>query len=483
MSLAAALRAARKLTDRVSSEPLRHVQWTPPQRAFHQQQSKRKLFRAGNQIGKTWAVLAEAIWIASKTHPYQAPRPGPLEIWIICTSWSQSVAIMRKFHQLCPRHLINDRASSNFSVRSGYGKDNPAVVFVDGTIIRFRTTNQGPEALQGSTVHHVVIDEPTSIDIYRELDRRVMRTGGTVSISATPANRDCTWMREMVEDGSILEVHAKLTVANLTPEGEREPLRLLDGTLMDQAWIDEQWRLTPALFAPVVLDGEWDMRPEGVFFDLFDPAIHVNGQARLDPARGEIRLQLGIDYAAAAREYGQTAALLQVQQSIDEHGRKREAVLMLDEVVMPGVATNRAFADKLVAMLSRHGLNWRDLYQPHGDNPVVSRWVQKSNIETMKAIAKRLGIGPNALQPRIRSAKEGRQSSGMVDAGCRYLYAAMADQLFVVHPRCVLTIEAIQTWDYDAHHPAKDRIDAIRYALKPWIFPSGRARGGQLLVG
>ena len=483
MNLSGALVAARRLAQRVEDNPLRWVQWTPPQRAFHELQSKRKLFRAGNQIGKSWAVLAEAIWIASKTHPYQRPRPGPLEIWVVCTSWSQSVAIMRKFRELCPPEYVDDKRSSNFNSRSGYGKDNPAVVFLDGTIIRFRTTNQGPEALQGATIHHVVIDEPTAPDIYRELDRRVMRTGGTISISATPANRDCTWMRDMVTDGAIDEIHARLTVANLTPVGADGPLRLLDGTPMNQAWIDEQWRVTPAMFAPVVLDGEWDMRPEGVFFKSFDPARHVSPLARLNPARGEITWALGIDYSAAQREHGQTAALLQVQSQLDEHGRKREAVLVTDEVVMPGVATNTQFADKMLDMVERHGLRWRDLGKVHGDNPVRSRWGMKSNIETMRAISSRPGVSPRALRPRILKAKDGTQSAGTVSTGCRYLHVAMVHENLVVHPRCSGIIDALQTWDFDPKHPAKDRIDAIRYALKPWIFPYGSSKGPMLRVG
>jgi hypothetical protein len=89
---------------------------------------------------------------------------------------------------------------------------------------------------------------------------------------------------------------------------------------MGQAWIDEQWRVTPAMFAPVVLDGEWDMRPEGVFFKSFDPARHVAAHARLNASRGDITWAIGIDYSAAQREFGQTAALLQVQAQLDEHG-------------------------------------------------------------------------------------------------------------------------------------------------------------------
>lgn len=482
-ALSGLLRAARRVQARVENNPLRWVRWTKPQRLFHQLQAKRKLFRAGNQIGKSWAGLAEAIWIGAKCHPYQAPRPGPLEIWIVCTSWSQSVAIMRKFHDLCPPEYIDARASSNFSFRNGYGKDNPAVIFLDGTVYRFRTTNQGPTALQGATIDHVHIDEPTDIDIYRELDRRVMRTGGTISITATPVNRDCTWLREMVEQGKIEEVHARMEAANFIPEGANDPLYLLDGTPMDQAWIDEQRRNTPAIFAPVVLDGEWDMRPEGVVFEKFDKGRHVSATARLNPQRGPVRWALGIDYSAADRDFGQVAVLAQVQQQTDEHGRKHEAVLVVDSVVMPGIATNTQFADRVLDMLERQGLRWRDVYRVHGDNPVRSRFGIKSNIETMRAIAKRLGVAARSLQPRVRKAKDQTASAGTVTAGVRYLHVAMVERRFAIHPRNKLLIEAFETWDFDPKHPAKDRIDALRYALKPWIFPYGATRGPQLRVG
>jgi hypothetical protein len=257
--------------------------------------------------------------------------------------------------------------------------------------------------------------------------------------------------------------------------GADEPLRLLDGRLMDADWIAEQWRTTPASYAPVVLDGEWETRPEGVFFRNFERARHVQAGARLDPARGRIWRCLGIDYAAAPREYGQTAVLCEVQQQRDPKGRMREAIIVQDAVVMPGVASNPQFATELVRMLERQGVEWRALDHVHGDNPVASRWVEKSNIETMRALARELGVGQHALVPRIRNAKEGRLSSGMLDTGCRYLYEHLADGYLLLHPRCETLAQALETWDYGREHPAKDRIDALRYALKPFIFP----RGGQ----
>ncbi len=483
-ALAELAEATVELAELADREAWRFIRWTPPQDAFHRLRARRKLFRAGNQaIGKTWAGLKEVIWRCEGRHPHYHTRPPPIEAWVVCTSWSQSVAIMKKFHALCPEDQIDHKASSNFSVRSGYGKDNPAVVFHNGSIVRFRTTNQGPTALQGSTVHVVHIDEPTDLEIYRELDRRLTRTGGPILITATPINRDCAWLRDLVEDGVIEEVHARLTVENATPMGSSRPLTTDEGVPMDAAWIAEQWRVTPSVYAPVVLDGEWEMRPEGVFFDVFDADRHVNGAMRLDPDRAPVWWCLGIDYAAAPREYGQTAILAQVQQLPDDKGRIREAILVQDEVVMAGVASNAQFAARVLEMLSRHNIQWRDLKHVYGDNPVASRWVKKSNFETMRALSRELGISQTALRPRILSAKEGRLSSGMVDAGCRYIYENLAEGRCLFHPRAALTIDAFGTWDYGREHPAKDRIDAVRYLLKPFIFPRGRGHRAVVRFG
>lgn len=478
MSLTAIIEATRRIQTRVEANPLDHIQWTPPQREFLDLHSPVGLFRSGNQFGKTTVGLAKKLSKASAER-----RPG--ETWIVCTSWSQSVSIMRKFHDLCPADWIDDRRSSNFNIRNGYGKDNPAVITHWGWVFRFRTTNQGPEALQGATIDDVLIDEPTAQDIFRELERRVMRTGGRIDMTMTPANRDCSWQRSMVDDGHIEEVHARLTLANLTPIGAAGPMRLLDGTPMDQAWIDTQWRKTPSHYAGVVLDGDWDMRPEGAFFDrVWDRDTHVHPHGLASASDSQVFSALGLDYAAARRVYGQCAALTQVMPWRDDKGHHRQGLYVAGEVVVDEdeIISNRIFAKRIIEMLGSSGVQWRELYRAHGDNPVRSRFVQRSNIETMKAVARELGLRKwSGLQPRILSVKEGTRSAGTVDTGCRYLYEAMADGLFAVHPKCKLTIDAIETWDGTDHHPAKDRIDAIRYSLKPWIFPRG-VRSRQTLV-
>ena len=475
MSMLALVEATRAIATRATADPLRWIRWTPPQDEWLRIRGARKLFRAGNQLGKSLVGLAEVIYRCTGHHSHYPVRRPPVEAWIVCTTWSQSVAIMRKFHELCPDEVIDVRRSSVFSARRGYGKDNPAVVFRSGSLVRFKTTGQGAEALASATVDVVLIDEPTTEDIYRELDRRVMRRAGVLLLTLTPINQDCVWLHALVETGAIAEVHARLTVANLTPLGSREPLRLLDGTSMDQPWIDAQWKSVPASYAPVILDGEWEVRPEGVVFDCFDPRRHVQAGAGHDPQQGAIRHCLGIDYAAIDREFGQVATLWAVQQTKDERGRTRDSLVALDHVVLTGISTNAQFAVEILAMLARRGMKWRDMDDVYGDNPVrVGMAIKRSNIQTAEALARELRIPATALTPSIRSAKDGPASSGAVDTGVRYLYERIASGALVVHPACERLIWALQTWDGTRTHPAKDVLDAARYALKNYIFPRPR---------
>ena len=470
MSLVALLEKARTLNAAAEANPLPFLRWTQPQQDFYLSPALRKSMRGGNQIGKSYGGCRWIIDLCNGDHPHQFRKP-PIEAWVVCTSWSQSVAIMRKLWGMLDKSRVDVKASSTFTVRNGLGKDNPTVIFKNGSVLRFRTTLQGAQSMQGATVHAVLIDEPTDIDIYRELDRRLMRTGGQLGITFTPANRDCRWLRELTESGIISETHAKLTVENLTPIGAEEPFRLHDGTLMDQAWIDEQWRTTPDIYAAVVLDGDWTGKPIGQFFKPFDRGLHVSASKRLSPARGPVRLCLGLDHAAAGREYGQACVLSQVQQFVAGDGRTREAINVLDEVVMIGSASSQQFGREIANMLRRHGLAWRDLWQSWGDIPASSRVAWKSNQEVERAVALAFGFPVNAMTPRIRNAKEGRSAAGLLDSGCRYLYEGLVDDLLVIHPRCERLITAFETWTYDPKEEVKDVIDALRYSLKSFILP------------
>ena len=239
---------------------------------------------------------------------------------------------------------------------------------------------------------------------------------------------------------------------------------------MDSAWIAEQWRITPARYAGVVLDGEWETRPEGVFYSVFDPNKHVSDRVRIDPRGGRIQWFIGFDYAAADRDYGHCASLSQVQKRVGDDGKARWTVYTVDEVVLSGTDSTEHAASEVIRMLGRHGLRWTDIDAAHGDNPVASRWVEKSNFQMMSAIAKEIGAPANRLTPRIQNAKDNQRSAAAFDAGCRWIYARLAAGEMMIHPRCTRLIEGFQSWDYTRAHPFKDVLDAQRYSLKPAIF-------------
>jgi phage terminase large subunit-like protein len=475
-NLVAAIVVTRRLVDVTERRALDRVRWTPPQHAFLSDSAPRKLLRAGNQIGKTWAGMAEVIWRAMGTHPFYRTHTPPIEAWIVCTSWAQSVAIMKKFRALCPPDAIR---RTRFDPRTGYGKDNPAVVFLNGSIVRFRTTNQGAEALAGATVHFVLIDEPTDEENYRELDRRLLRTAGAMALTLTPINRPVEYLRDLAELGLVTDHHARLTATNLTPLGMREPLRLLDGTPMDEAWIAEQRRLVLPRYAPVVLDGEWECRTEGAVFTAFDPAVHRTERV----PDIDLKALLGIDYGQ--RDFKQVAELA----GVDLTGEYPH-VHVLDEYVAEGDTTPDQDATAIVELLGRdRGWTWRDLDFAHGDKPYDGagsrrRVIRKSNAdlqgELEKVLRRRGQLGKRVpLTPPIRQAKTGPNGGrASIDRGCTWLHRAMLRPgHFTVHPRCERLIEALQKWDF-TDNDYKDPIDALRYATWPYAMRgSPRANG------
>ncbi len=473
-----ALSLTREVQSRSDDALLPFIRWLPGQLRFLQSDSRRKLYRAGNQsLGKTTAGLADVHWTAAGAHPYlRRPRP-PTESWVICQSWSQSVSIMGKFWKLIPKAQLDP--STEFDPRVGFRGRNPMVQYRNGSIVRFKTTGQGAGNLAGATIHHVLIDEPTHPRLYEELNKRVLKTGGSISLCMTPINGPVAWLREMVEQGQVEDIHTPLTPEALIPVGSHGPLRLDDEhrTPMDADWIAELRRMTIPADAPVVIDGEWETRVSGRLFVAWDASTM---KSAVLPG-GSVELYLGIDYGAGDRAYAQTAVLVAVQ-NYTSGGRRYQRIHVLDERTADGTTTSKQNAASVLDMLKANGISWRDLDGIFGDKPVRSRFVQKSNVTMMGDIARLLGVTFNRLEPRIKRAKSGRGNRpGSVSEGCAFLHQAMVRGDFRVHSRCSRLLEGLDKWDYTTSHPLKDIIDALRYSLKDYIFSKAQSRSRPIL--
>ena len=102
MNLEALARASRGLAHQLDRDRLSAFRPTPPQLDWLQDRSSIRLLRGANQIGKTMAAAADLHWLCTGTHPYRPTRKPPLEVFMVCHSWSQSQTIMQKIHELAP---------------------------------------------------------------------------------------------------------------------------------------------------------------------------------------------------------------------------------------------------------------------------------------------------------------------------------------------------------------------------------------------
>ena len=469
MSLLDLARAAKALSALAARSPVDHVAWLPYQIDWLSHRAPEpSLLRLGNRMGKSTAGAAELIYRARGVHPYKTVPRGPVRLALVCMSIVQSVEIQRVLWELLGGERNTELTEgTEFSSRTGFRGHRPVVQFRNGSEVVVYSNAQGAGAMAGAEFRYILLDEPPAPEVFAECQARVRNTGGTIGITLTPINGPpLPWLREMVEAGQVVDYHQRLT-----PESQISPLtglprRTKDGRPWDAEFIASVRSQVDPITEPIRLDGEWESRSVGQFFDVFDPAAHVTAAL----PESTLRLALGIDYASADRDLGMCAVLSAVDTIQEQDGRRHVYVYALAEVVAPGATTMEVFAGSILRMLQDRGIRWSELDWVMGDNPVRSRHLVSSNRELGRWVARSLRLDQNRLTPRILSAKEGGGASGLTrrskDIRCRWMYGALASDRVRVSPQCPTLIKALSEWDYGDKHPLKDVLDAWMYGLR-----------------
>jgi len=408
--------------------PLDYTRWTPPQDAYLQSQAQNTLLRTGNQLGKTWVGAAEVIFRCLGRHPHKDVRAGPIEAWVLCSSWSQSIAIQQKIWALLPKDQLTE--DTQYAPKSGFRGVQKAVVFRNGSILRVKTSGQDTLDLESATIHYVWIDEPiVDAGTFTALQMRLRRTGGQIGITMTPATTgDLQWLRELVGKGRVLDLHFRMEASNFVPRGASRALCTEDGELMDQRWIDQQM----------------------------------------------VKLSVGIDYG---EERLRTCAVLVAVDDTTVPDEPR--VYVLGEYAPDTASTLQMDATSVLGMVAAAGFRWHELDYAWGDKRYTDakgRITRKSNSMLTTRIAAEMGKR-HGIRPAFRGAKKGIGGGrGAVWAGVRWLNdRQITPGCFYVDRRCRWLVECMQKWDGTDRSRHKDAIDALRYALRPWIYPRRRA--------
>ncbi len=465
--------------DRVNrDEPVTRKLWLPGQLAFLSDPSDRKLYRAGSQwAGKTTAGAAELLWRMRGDHPFYAVPPPPRHFWIMASSAQQGVILQKKVWALTPKHLVSEDCV--FDGKKFVGL-YPVLRFRNGSTAEFRASNASSRTnLSSDTIDGAWVDEPPErgLDVWTELNSRVMRRAGTIWVTLTPLHNPCDWLRAECAAGRVKDHHFRMTVENLIPVGYDFPLPFDDGTPMDEAFVARRRASVDGRLAPIALDGEWEGRATGAALaDYWDRDRHVRPFAEHPlRARGPWKVLLGVDFG---HRPGKSVATLVLLNTEGEH----PVVHVWDEWAPPGASTPAADAAGILEMLKRNNSGWHKIDEAWGDRVHMSgTWAQRSVDDLMAALAGQLGIigGKAKLAPPISTVrKRFRDGEGPVEIRERWAAFCMARPIgFSVEPRCVRVISSLERYTgKDDEH--KDPFDSWTYACQSTIFPVGNSSQG-----
>jgi hypothetical protein len=329
--------------------------------------------------------------------------------------------------------------------------------------------DQGARRLAGAGVDHVLIDEPPKHEHFRELERRVNRRNGDITLSMTPINTqdDISWLRDKTIEGVIKDLNYPMGPDLYTfLDGTRR--HLVDGTVCDDAWVEKQKAAVSVQWRDIVLNGGWsEVFGDGVFVDVFSRSRHVSRPSALPS--GSLALSLGIDHGT--KSFTETAVLV----AVDESGEE-PVVWIIGTHESEANSPPDADARGIVSMLKYRKVSWEDLDAATGDiahyggRGTIGR---KTNKDLEKELRKTLMMGrTEPFKPPLQTAKSGaganpRQS---VDRGLRWIWRALqTNRIKILDDIPDSVITSFERYRGGSSDPAGHLMDALRYALRPWI--------------
>lgn len=437
---------------------------TRPQQQWLSETASIALWRDGNQLGKTTGSLVDLVHRCRGTHPWQKVRKPPIFAVVVGVSveqMGQPGGIMQKLWDLIPKEELDP--VTGFDPGRGITGKPPRLVFRSGpgagSVIYFGTFAQNPTRYAGSTIHHVLSDEPMPAGTYEELRPRLLKHRGTMRINFTPVPNmpNMRWLRELIDQGIIKEHNFGLRPENCLPQGSPFPY-------YSRRMLEEFRASLPAPVQRMRIDGAWDPLVDERWISAFSTETHV--RAEPEPPAGAV-VFVGIDHGVVA---GKQAAVVGAVTGADS---LRPRVWILGECVGHSQTSQEEDARAIIGMLHSAGLEVSDVDLWVGDRPADARGlVRKSNSILRRHLAALAGLPYNRF-PRITTP---RKYDGSVVAGLTMINSLAATETrgtphLLLHPRCQELARSFMTFQGHKADPGKDLLDAARYPIERVVGP------------
>lgn len=439
---------------------------TPGQRAFHEDQSRKRLLKCANKVGKTYALSAEVWWNLTGTHPFRddgIPEVNRGLYFIDDLDGAYAEDVCMCLHELEPPDILHP--SCRYDEIKGYviGQKR-GILTKNGSRVLFRSSTQSERRGRGVKVDWMVWNEPPGRKHWGEMQRSLSMSMGPTIGALTPLG-DLRWLQREIDEDPDTMVPGKNVHSIHTIE-----LTLANCPHRTQADIDEQKAGVPGW--------EWEQRTKGAWES-------VSTERRLTAWTPDLILDesVGPQDGWFSSNDDQKASMVFVVLAAD-HGEKAGAcawalylfqiirvrgygviikIRMFNEYVSQSDTTDEEDAIAVRSMVECVGLKLGDVDWAVGDvNSAGKSKAGRSLNEIMEGHFARL-MRLHPLSPAFE-VQRARKGSGSVDLGLKRLNQSMARRDWQVHPRCTRTIRAYAQWEgkEDDH---EHLIDRDRYAI------------------
>lgn len=406
--------------------PILDYKPSPKQEAFFRSNHRRRLLRCGNQVGKTLTACHEAWAHALGAHPYKEVPTGPSTGLIVCADWRSYVDVISKtMYATAPKMFLSP--DTEYSVERGW--KNRMIKLRNGSVIYFRSAEQGPTAIAGLVCDWLLIDEPPPQDIFSEALTRIAVRGGPVWMSFTPIGRPVEWLRDHVE-GTESEP------AREDWEQYRIGLTVEDCPHRTQESINVQLASYLPSEMPQRARGEWEGSVTEREMECFELDLIKDIELK---DLGRCYLGLSLDHGE--KKSRQTAILI---------AWNKDFTVVLDEYVSESATNIDDDSRAILELLQRNKVGITELDLAVGDINSAGKLARGTTVN--QELSHRLGI-------QIQKAYKRKVSDHVYDMNQAFL-----NKKLFVHSRCKNLTKSLLNWKHEPQYEyLKHMIDAAHY--------------------
>jgi hypothetical protein len=415
---------------------------------FHTSTHPRRLLRAPNKIGKTFAAAYEAWAHLIGIHRWQ--RIEAASGWAMIANLAATYPVVcDALHQLEPHDLLDE--ATHYVIGQGYITNGRHMIRTRaGRVMDFRSGEGSAISSESGSVGWLWIDEPPKADRFGGAISRVAVSQGPVWMDFTPIGRPTGAFREHIEGNAELgtppreawEQHRpRLTQADCTTSSGR--------IIRSAASIEAQVAAYSPWEYEQRVNGEWEGVSVGRRLSAFSESCYIDDDEEIRVG-DEDELRVGIDHGEGD---GKEMAYLGLVS-----GRR---YTLLGEYVGKAGATPREHASGILSMLQARGLSVYDIAHWIGDVNSAGLIGAGTKYNTFLEYAFADELGVSTCPFSIETPPKGK---GSVAAGEAAINHACREGRWRIATSCVAFSHAARHYT-GKEKDLKDPIDGARYTF------------------